>query len=541
MYMKHHRLNNALKVFDEIPHKNIASFNVTIAGFCENGSFPEALRIFKRLGPNSILPNSITIASLLPASGVALDGMSLHCWAIKMGFDNDIYVSTSIVTMYFEFKDCVLATKAFEQIGDKNVVSYNAFISGLVQNGYPFRVLSVFNDMRQSLGEKLDSITLISILSACSDLSYLQFGRQIHSLALKTDIACDTMVGTALVDMYSKCGIWQWAYSYFKEMNGKRNLFTWNSMISGMMLNDQAEKAVALFREMESERLKPDSVTWNSIISGFSQLGMNIEAFKFFNKLQSLRIVPSLKLMTSLLPVCSGLSALRCGKEIHGFIIRNNFSTDEFISTALIDMYMKCGHSYSARRIFDQFHIKPPDPAFWNSMICGYSLHGEKECALIILNQMLENKVKPNSATLTGILSLCSHTGQLQKAESILKAMTTNCGLKVNAVHLSCMVDLLGRSGNLAEAQKLIKEIPKPPPSVFASLLGACECHLNSEIGEEMALQLSELEPENPIPFVILSNIYAGQGKWIDVARIREMMNKRGLIKLFGHSSIEVT
>lgn len=99
----------------------------------------------------------------------------------------------------------------------------------------------------------------------------------------------------------------------------------------------------------------------------------------------------------------------------------------------------------------------------------------------------------------------------------------------------------MGRSGNLAEAQKLIKEIPKPPPSVFASLLGACECHLNSEIGEEMALQLSELEPENPIPFVILSNIYAGQGKWIDVARIREMMNKRGLIKLFGHSSIEVT
>lgn len=79
--------------------------------------------------------------------------MSLHCWAIKMGFDNDIYVSTSIVTMYFEFKDCVLATKAFEQIGDKNVVSYNAFISGLVQNGYPFRVLSVFNDMRQSLGK----------------------------------------------------------------------------------------------------------------------------------------------------------------------------------------------------------------------------------------------------------------------------------------------------------------------------------------------------------------------------------------------------
>ena len=111
-------------------------------------------------------------------------------------------------------------------------------------------------------------------------------------------------------------------------------------------------------------------------------------------------------------------------------------------------------------------------------------------------------------------------------------------GLKPKPEHIGCMVDLLGRSGRLGEAQELIQELSQPSASVFASLLGACKYHLDSEVGEEMAMKLAELEPENPTPLVILSNIYAEFGRWGDVERIRGIMNNKGLRKLPGSSLI---
>ncbi|KAK9276841.1 hypothetical protein L1049_006378 [Liquidambar formosana] len=348
------------------------------------------------------------------------------------------------------------------------------------------------------------------------------------------------MVGTALVDMYSKCGCWRWAYDVFKELGGSRNLITWNSMIAGMMSNAQSETAIELFEQLESEGLEPDSATWNSMISGFSQLEKGVEAFKFFNRMQLAGIVPSLKSVTSLLPSCSALSALLCGKEIHGHAIRTDISNDEFMATSLIDMYMKCGHSSWAQRIFNQFEIKPDDPAVWNAMISGYGRNGENESAFKIFNQMLEERVQPNSATFISILSVCSHAGWVDKGWKVFRMMNNDCGLNPTPQHFSCMVDLLGRSGWLEEARELIQEIPQPSASVFASLLGACRHHLNSELGEEMAKKLSEMEPENPAPLVILSNIYAEQGRWKDVERVRELINDRGLIKLPGYSLIGV-
>ncbi|KAJ9709226.1 hypothetical protein PVL29_000938 [Vitis rotundifolia] len=541
MYMKLHLLSYALKVFDEMPHRNLPSLNVTISGFSRNGYFREALGAFKQVGLGKFRPNSVTIASVLPAcASVELDGQ-VHCLAIKLGVESDIYVATAVVTMYSNCGELVSAKKVFDQILDKNVVSYNAFISGLLQNGAPHLVFDVFKDLLECSDEVPNSVTLVSILSACSKLLYIRFGRQIHGLVVKIEINFDTMVGTALVDMYSKCGCWHWAYGIFTELSGSRNLVTWNSMIAGMMLNGQSDIAVELFEQLEPEGLEPDSVTWNTMISGFSQLGQGVEAFKFFHKMQSAGVIASLKSITSLLRACSALSALQSGKEIHGHTIRTNIDTDEFISTALIDMYMKCGHSYLARRVFCQFQIKPDDPAFWNAMISGYGRNGEYQSAFEIFNQMQEEKVQPNSATLVSILSVCSHSGEVDRGWHLFKMMNRDYGLNPTSEHFGCMVDLLGRSGRLKEAQELIHEMPEASVSVFASLLGACRHHSDSALGEEMAKKLSELEPQDPTPFVILSNIYAVQGRWGDVERVREMMNDRGLKKLPGCSSIGVT
>ncbi|KAJ4842530.1 hypothetical protein Tsubulata_020809 [Turnera subulata] len=332
--------------------------------------------------------------------------------------------------------------KFFEEMNFKSVVSYNAFVSGLLQNGVPSIVLNVFKDMRECSCEKPKSVALVSVIAACASLSFIQFGKQVHGYIIKTEEGYDIKVGTVIVDMYSR-----------------------------MMLNGQTDKAIQLFESLESESLEPDSATWNSIISGFAP-------------------------------------------EIHGHAIRTEINTDDFLATALVGMCMKYGYSSYARRIFNQFKVKPKDPAFWNAVIFGYGINGEGEAALDIFYLILEKKVEPDSSTFVAVLSLCCHTGQVEKGWQVFRMMTKDYSLNPKPEHIGCMVDLLGQAGRLVEAMKLIHDMPDNPASAFASLLGACWHHLCSELGEKVAIQVSQLEPEDPTCSVILSNIYDGLGKW---------------------------
>ncbi|TXG46621.1 hypothetical protein EZV62_027872 [Acer yangbiense] len=268
-------------------------------------------------------PNSITIASVLSACERVANVKQMHCLAIKLGVEMDVYVATSLVTMYSNFEEMVLATRVFAETPSKNVI---------------------------------------------------------HGLIVKFEMQFDTMVGTALVDMYSKCGCWHLAYNFFKELNGSRNLMTWNSMIAGLMLNGQSEKAVELFEKLEHEELKPDSASWNSMISGFAQVGKGFEAVK--------HVRPTV------------------WKRDSWHVIRTDIHNDEFMATTLIYMYMKCGHPSLARNIFEQFETRPYDPAFWNAMISGYGRNGDYDSAIEVFDLMQKEKVKPNSASFVGVICL---------------------------------------------------------------------------------------------------------------------------------------
>lgn len=538
MYMKLNLVDNATKLFDEIPKPTVGPCNAVISGFAQNGFCKEALNMFRLVNFRRIRPDSVTIASGLSGCLDVKQGVQLHCWAIKIGVEADIYAATSLLTMYLNCGILDSAERVYGLIQCKNVVCYNAYISGMLQNGSYFQVLNAFNEMRGSFNGKPNVVTSISVASACANLKYLRFGRQVHGFINKLELKFDTRVGTALVDMYSKCGSWNSAYGAFKELGSYRNLITWNSMIAGLMLNDQSELAIELFIQLEDKGFTPDSATWNSMIIGFSRLGKEAEALMFFRKMLYVGVVPSLKSITSLLTACSALSALRFGQEIHAHVVRSGMSYDEFLATALIDFYLKCGKTTLAENVFNQFKIKPHDPAFWNAMISGYGRNGRSEDASKLFYQMLEEKVQPNSATFNCMLSMCSHTGEVDIGWRVFRLMVVQCGLQPTSQLLNIMVDLLGRSGKLKEAQKLLEEITEPSVSAFASLLGACEQHADSELGEEIAKKLSALEPNNPTPYVILSNIYAGLGKWRDVERIRDIMSQKRLKKLPASSII---
>jgi len=534
--MKVKQVTDALKVLDEMPERGIASVNAAVSGLLENGFCRDAFRMFGDARVSGSGMNSVTVASVLGGCGDIEGGMQLHCLAMKSGFEMEVYVGTSLVSMYSRCGEWVLAARMFEKVPHKSVVTYNAFISGLMENGVMNLVPSVFNLMRKFSSEEPNDVTFVNAITACASLLNLQYGRQLHGLVMKKEFQFDTMVGTALIDMYSKCRCWKSAYSVFTELKDTRNLISWNSVISGMMINGQHETAVELFEKLDSEGLKPDSATWNSLISGFSQLGKVIEAFKFFERMLSVVMVPSLKCLTSLLSACSDIWTLKNGKEIHGHVIKAAAERDIFVLTSLIDMYMKCGLSSWARRIFDRFEPKPKDPVFWNVMISGYGKHGECESAIEIFELLREEKVEPSLATFTAVLSACSHCGNVEKGSQIFRLMQEEYGYKPSTEHIGCMIDLLGRSGRLREAKEVIDQMSEPSSSVYSSLLGSCRQHLDPVLGEEAAMKLAELEPENPAPFVILSSIYAALERWEDVESIRQVIDQKQLVKLPGLS-----
>lgn len=535
MYMKFQHVKSALKLFDEMPQRNEASVNAMISGFSQNGYLGEALLVFREVGLKRFRPNSVMIASVLSACDVVGNGSQVHCWAVKMGVDSDVFVATGVVTMYMTCFEVLSATRAFGMMKYKNVVSYNAFMSGLVENGVYRVVFKAFKDMLESSGDVPNLVTLVTVLSACSNVPNLRFGRQVHGIAVKVGLQLDIMVGTALVDMYAKCGSYS-GYHLFREMKDIRNLITWNSIIAGMFLTGDCDTALELFSELESEGLVPDSATWNTMISGFSKHGKYERAIQFFTEMLLEGNAPSLKSLTSLLDACSMISSLQLGKQIHARVTRVDINDDEFFTTALIDMYMKCGQSTWARRIFDHLEIKPRDPAFWNAMIAGYGKNGEEVSAFEIFDQMQKETVEPNSGTFANLLSVCSHSGQVDKGLQVFEMMTTEYGLTPTPQHFSCIIYLLGRSGHLQKVQELVHKLPETSSSVYSSLLGAAGHHLDPKLGEDMAKELSELDPQNPTTFVVLSNIYAAMGKWDDVERIRNMIDVQRLEKNPGYS-----
>eukprot|EP00253_Pinus_taeda_P022295 PITA_22295 len=415
-------------------------------------------------------------------------------------------------------------------------------ISGYVQNGLAIEALILFRNM---VAENVtpNCVTAAIVLQACAHLASLQQGMSIHGYILRRHLEVDVFVGNSLIDMYVKCGNMEMAQQVFDKML-RSDVVSWSAMITGYTQSGHAKEALSLFQKMQLEGLRPNSFT-----------------------------------MASVLPACAHLKALLEGKCIHGCIIRRGFEFDVVVSTALVDMYAKCGSMEITNQLFNKMLER--DLASWNAMITGYAQNGQAHEALTFFYHMQEADLKPDSVTIVGLLTACSHLASLQRGNSIngyiirngfdsdvivgtaLIDMYAKCGnidfaqrafdkiskrdvipwstMIAGVDHFACMIDLLGRAGRLSEAQEIIERMPlKPNISVWGALLGACRVHRNIKLAQYVAERLFELDPKNVGYYVLLSNIYAASGRWNDVAKVRTMMKELGLRKTPGCSSILV-
>ncbi|KHN23502.1 Putative pentatricopeptide repeat-containing protein, mitochondrial [Glycine soja] len=495
----------ARQVFDGIYFKDMVSWTGMVACYAENYCHEDSLLLFCQMRIMGYRPNNFTIsAALKSCNGLEAFkvGKSVHGCALKVCYDRDLYVGIALLELYTKSGEIAEAQQFFEEMPKDDLIPWSLMISRYAQSDKSKEALELFCRMRQSSVVVPNNFTFASVLQACASLVLLNLGNQIHSCVLKVGLDSNVFVSNALMDVYAKCG----------EIENSVKLFTGST--------------------------EKNEVAWNTIIVGYVQLGDGEKALNLFSNMLGLDIQPTEVTYSSVLRASASLVALEPGRQIHSLTIKTMYNKDSVVANSLIDMYAKCGRIDDARLTFDK--MDKQDEVSWNALICGYSIHGLGMEALNLFDMMQQSNSKPNKLTFVGVLSACSNAGLLDKGRAHFKSMLQDYGIEPCIEHYTCMVWLLGRSGQFDEAVKLIGEIPfQPSVMVWRALLGACVIHKNLDLGKVCAQRVLEMEPQDDATHVLLSNMYATAKRWDNVAYVRKNMKKKKVKKEPGLSWVE--
>lgn len=337
---------------------------------------------------------------------------------------------------------------------------------------------------------------------ACASTGLVVFGKLIHAAATKHGVGSNLPVMNSILDMYCRFGCLSEANHYFHEMTEK-DLITWNTLIAGYERLDSSE-SLNIFSKMESEGFSPNCFTFTSVMAA-----------------------------------CANLAVLSCGQQVHAGIISRGLDGNLALANALIDMYAKCGNISDSQKIFSGMSDR--DLVTWTSMMIGYGAHGYGKEAVELFDEMVKLGVRPDKIVFMAVLSACSHAGLMDEGLRYFESMMSDYNINPNQEIYGCVVDLLGRAGRVKEAYELIESMPfKPGESIWGALLSACKAHKLPNLGKLAAGRLLDLRPNMMGTYVMLSNIYAAEGKWGEFAKLRKIMRGMGSKKEAGRSWIEV-
>ncbi|KAF5748896.1 hypothetical protein HS088_TW04G00857 [Tripterygium wilfordii] len=505
MYAKCGSILDAQKLFNWMPKHNLQSYNALITGLVRNNLGIEAIEFFKLLLKSGIGFDQISLSGAFSACAAikrGVEGLQVHGLAVKSTLKSNVCVANAILDMYGKCGGMVEAFWVFDEMEQRDAVSWNAIIAAHEQNGYEGETLYLFAAMLLSRMEP-DEFTYGSVLKACASREALNSGMEIHGRIIKSGMGLHAFVGGALVDMYCKCGMMEEAEKVHCRTE-QQTTVSWNAIVSGFSLQNQSENGLTFFSQMLEEGVKPDRFTYAAVLDS-----------------------------------CANLATAELGRQIHAHIIKLELQSDVYICSTLVDMYSKCGNMQDSQLMFE----KAPKRDFvtWNALICGYAQHGLGEEALKIFEAMKLNNLKPNHATFVSVLRACAHMGLVKEGLHYFDTMQTDYGLDPQLEHYSCLVDIIGRSGQIAKALKLIEEMPFEADAVtWRTLLNICKLHGNVEVGEKAASCILQLEPQDSSAYILLSNIYADSGMWGGVSKMRKLMRHNELKKEPGCSWIEV-
>ncbi|CAJ2673909.1 unnamed protein product [Trifolium pratense] len=312
-------------------------------------------------------------------------GRVVHVDSIKLNFNSDCFVGSSLIKFYSQYGKIKDAHKVFDEITNKDIVAYTSMITAYAHSGgsFAYGAFNIACTMQQQ-GLLPNRVTLVSLMHAAAKLGALQEGRVIHGYAVRRGIGlCDDVFETTLLDMYHKCGGVGLAASVFAKMDARKtiNVGSWNSLMAAYLHNGQALEAFELFRRMMCRNVLPDLLTLaNAIFS------------------------------------CVELNYLRRGMSIHGYMITMGVELDLVASTALVDLYCKLDVT-KARKLFERLGNK--DAVVYNVMMTGYLENEFLVEAVNVFREMVKVNVSPNVALFLNLISAVSKLRDIKLTRSI--------------------------------------------------------------------------------------------------------------------------
>ncbi|KAJ0462847.1 putative tetratricopeptide-like helical domain superfamily, DYW domain-containing protein [Helianthus annuus] len=444
---------------------------------------------------NSLLESvitSITLCSSIPVCRL------IHSRVIKCLNYNDCFIGDRLVSLYARLGFLYDAHHLFDEIPNRDLVSWNSFISVFSQMGEVGLSLNAFCRMRHEDGMIPNEITLISLISGCGIVE----GGYVHGFAVKSGLLSERKVVNSLINMYGKHGCLNVASALFRTIE-LPNLVSWNSMIKIHVQNSVLEKGVLYFIMMRRVEVYPDQAT-----------------------------------IVTILQCCADIGVGKLADAFHGYILCSGLDKSIPTMTALLNVYAKSGRLTASCEIFKE--MKEPDMIAWTAMLAAYAMHGYGRHAIDHFDLMVKKGFEPDHVTFTHLLSACSHSGLVNEGKQLFNEMSSVYKVKPRLDHYSCMIDLFGRSGRLKDARVLIDSMPMEPNSgVWGALLNGCKVYGDIKLGEEVAQKLINLNPSDPRNYIMLSSIYSKAGRWVDFSRVRALMKDQGLVKTAGCSFIE--
>lgn len=408
--------------------------------------------------------------------------------------EDDVFVSTALIDFYGKCKEIVCARNVFECVLDTNAINEVTWTAMIV--------------------------------------GYLNFGDIVAAQELFDEMP-KRVVGTwnAMISGYVKFHDLSNARTLFDEMT-RRDVVSFTLMIDGYSKAGDMASARYLFEKLTEK----DVVAWSALISGYVQNGKPNEAVKVFMEMQAQNVRPDEHIMVNLMSACSQIGSLQLAKWVESYVSRSSIDVHcAHVVAAMIDMNAKCGNMEMATSLFEK--MRKRDLITYCSMIQGHSIHGRGAEAVRLFSRMLAEGLVPDEVAFTVVFTACSRASLVEEGLRYFHMMINDYSIVPSPDHYACLVDLLGRAGQLEAAYELIKSTPiEPHAGAWGALLGACGLHGDTELGKIVADHLFEVEPQHAGNYVLLSNIYAAADRWSEASDVRNMMCERGLQKLPGCS-----
>ncbi|XP_074288141.1 putative pentatricopeptide repeat-containing protein At1g77010, mitochondrial [Silene latifolia] len=460
LYSKAGEMSSAAKLFDEMPERNYFSWNTLIEGYMKSGNREKSLEYFN----------------------------SMPC---KNDFSWNVVLSGCV-----KAGDLSFGRMLFNEMPSKNGMDWNLMIHGYARNGFPRQALRLFKDMTFELGEAgwRDHFVLATVTGACADLMAYEYGRQIHARIVIDGVEFDSVLGSSLVNLYSKCGFLDNAKHVVGSMKEVDD-FSLSSLITGYANVGRMKDAQVIFDSIA----KPCVVVWNSLITGYVTNNEGNEALILFNMMRNNGFKPEFSILNSALNACATTRALQHGKQLHNLTLKSGISQDIVVACSVISMYTKCkvpddackffrevkhrdtpllnsmictysncGRVNEAKEIFDNMQHKTL--ISWNSMLAGFAQNGSPESTLHIFREMNKREIRMDKFTLASAISACASITSREFGEQIF-ARATVLGLEGDLIVSTSLIDLYCKCGTVNLGRNLFNNMIKPDVASWNSML----------------------------------------------------------------------